>query len=63
LNCDKALFYLKWQANLEYKDTIRFTSEWYYEYYQDKKTMLNKTIEQIAEYEDMALKKGLLWTE
>jgi CDP-glucose 4,6-dehydratase len=63
LNCDKALFFLKWQANLEYKDTIRFTSEWYYDFYKSKKNMLDKTIEQIYEYEKMAIKKGLKWTE
>ncbi|MEV9499456.1 CDP-glucose 4,6-dehydratase [Aliarcobacter butzleri] len=63
LNCDKALFYLKWQANLEYKDTIKFTSEWYYDFYKSKKNMLDKTLEQILEYENMAKEKGLKWTE
>ena len=64
LNCDKALFYLKWQANLEYKDTIRFTSEWYYNFYKNKnKSALDKTLEQIMEYENMAKNKGLKWTE
>ncbi len=42
LNCDKSLFYLKWQANLEYEDTIRFTSEWYYDFYNTDKDMLIK---------------------
>jgi CDP-glucose 4,6-dehydratase len=63
LNCDKALFYLKWQANLEYTDTIRFTSEWYYNFYKNKNEMLEKTLNQISEYEEMAKLKGLLWTE
>lgn len=63
LNCDKALFYFKWQANLEYKETIRFTSEWYYNFYKSDKNILDKTIEQIAEYENMAKGKGLIWTE
>jgi len=63
LNCDKALFYLKWQANLEYKDTIRFTSEWYYDFYKNKKNILDKTLEQIIEYETMAATKELKWTE
>lgn len=63
LNCDKALFYLKWQANLVYEDTIRFTSEWYYDFYKGEKNMLDKTLEQISEYEDMAQNKGLKWTE
>lgn len=63
LNCDKALFYLKWQANLEYKDTIRFTSEWYYDFYNSNSNILNKTLEQISEYENMAKDKELNWTE
>ena len=62
LNCDKALFYLKWQSNLEYKDTIRFTSEWYYDFYKSKKNIFEKTIEQISTYEAMAVKKELEWT-
>jgi len=62
LNCDKALFYLKWQANLEYKETIRFTSEWYYDFYKKENSIYEKTIEQIAEYENLALKKVLAWT-
>jgi len=63
LNCDKALFYLKWQANLNYIDTIRFTSEWYYDFYKNKEDMLTKTLNQISEYENMAEDKNLLWTE
>ncbi|MBU0925265.1 CDP-glucose 4,6-dehydratase [bacterium] len=63
LNCDKSLFYLKWQANLEYNDTIKFTSEWYYDFYKTDKNILDKTLEQIDEYEAMAKNKGLKWTE
>jgi CDP-glucose 4,6-dehydratase len=63
LNCDKALFYLKWNSNLEYRDTIRFTSEWYYNFYKKDTNIYNKTIEQIVEYEDLAKQKALLWTE
>ncbi len=63
LNCDKALFHFKWQANLEYKDTIRFTSEWYYDFYKSDKNIHYKTLEQISEYENMATSKGLKWTE
>ena len=63
LNCDKALFHFKWQANLEYQDTIRFTSQWYYNFYKTDKNISEKTIEQIGEYERMAKEKDLLWTE
>ncbi len=63
LNCDKALFHLKWQANLDYNDTIRYTSEWYYDFYKSESNIYDKTIEQITEYEDMAKNKLLKWTE
>jgi CDP-glucose 4,6-dehydratase len=62
LNCDKPLFFMKWQANLEYKEVVKFTSEWYYDFYKSDNEMLNKTVEQISEYEDMANKKSLKWT-
>ncbi len=63
LNCDKALFYLKWQANLDYKYTIKFTSEWYYDFYNTDKDSFDKTMEQIKEYETIATSRGLKWTE
>ena len=63
LNCDKALFHFKWQANLEYKDTIKFVSQWYYDFYKSDKNIYDKTLEQINEYEEMAKEKDLKWTE
>jgi CDP-glucose 4,6-dehydratase len=63
LNCDKAFSHLKWQANLEYKETIRFTSEWYYDFYKGSRSLFHKTVEQILEYESIAKSKGLIWTE
>jgi len=63
LNCDKALFYLKWQATLGYTETIRFTSKWYYDFYNSKKDIYAKSVEQIIEYEALAVNKGLLWTK
>jgi len=62
LNCDKSLAYLNWQATLEYKDTIRFTSEWYYAFYKTDENMYEKTLEQIKEFENLAQKRELLWT-
>lgn len=63
LNCDKALGYLNWQATLDYKDTIKFTSEWYYDFYKTSNDMYKKTIEQITEYENLAKKRELVWTK
>jgi CDP-glucose 4,6-dehydratase len=63
LNCDKALFYMKWQATLNYKETIKFTSEWYYNFYKKDTNMLDGTLNQISEYENMAKNKELNWTK
>ena len=40
LNCEKSLALLNWQSVLDYEDTIRFTSEWYKNYY--KSPILHK---------------------
>ncbi|RUM69072.1 MAG: CDP-glucose 4,6-dehydratase [Sulfurospirillum sp.] len=63
LSCDKALGYLKWQSTLEYDQTIRFTSEWYYDFYKNSVDMYAKTMEQITEYEAIAKQRDLLWTK
>jgi CDP-glucose 4,6-dehydratase len=62
LNCDKALALLKWHAALDYQDTIKFTSEWYYDHYKNSGNMIAKTIQQISEYENIAKSKSLKWT-
>ena len=54
LNCDKALFYLKWQSTLVYQETINFVGDWYTEFYRDNKDMYSLTLDQIAIYENLA---------
>jgi CDP-glucose 4,6-dehydratase len=61
LNCDKAMFYLNWQSNLDYLDTIRFTGEWYFDFYSRNVSMLDKTLSQIIDYEKIAKNKRLKW--
>ena len=63
LNCDKALFYLKWLPTLDYVKLIEFTGSWYRKYYNSGKNMIEITLEQISEYESIALSKGILWTK
>ena len=63
LNCDKALFHLKWIPALDYKKLIEFTSTWYYNYYNSEKEMFEFTENQIAEYEEIAKLKNILWTK
>ncbi|MDE1326600.1 CDP-glucose 4,6-dehydratase [Vibrio aestuarianus] len=63
LNCDKALFNLKWEATLNYKQCIKFVSEWYYEFYLNRKNMMEFTTKQINEYYQIAKEKKLAWCE
>lgn len=61
LNCDKALFFLRWQATLEYDECVKLVSEWYYKYYKGDEAMYDLTIGQIEQYELLAKSRGLVW--
>lgn len=64
LNCDKALFHLRWLATLNYNELLSYTGEWYYEYYKNENhDMYNYTLNQIADYTNKAKAKGIKWTE
>ena len=63
LNCDKALFYLKWLPTLDYNMLIKFTSAWYYSYYKKNIDMSEFTFNQISEYEKLAIEKGISWAK
>jgi CDP-glucose 4,6-dehydratase len=62
LNCDKALFHLKWESNLDYADCVKFVSEWYYGFYHGSKDGFSMTLDQIERYETKAANRGLVWT-
>ena len=61
LNCDKALFHIKWEPNLDYKETINMVGQWYFAFYQNTGDMYAKTLEQISEYENLALIRRRAW--
>ena len=63
LNCDKALNQLYWHATLSFEDTVRMTTEWYRSFYSDPSEIREISFSQIAEYVDLATRKGLRWTE
>jgi CDP-glucose 4,6-dehydratase len=63
LNCDKALFFIDWHAAMEFEDTVRMTSQWYENYYQDRQPILEFTSKQIEEYAELAKSKGLKWAQ
>lgn len=62
LNCDKALFHLKWETNLEYEETIQMVSDWYTAFYRKESDMYTFTLKQIDAYEHMALERNRVWT-
>ena len=61
LNCDKALLKMKWESNLSFEDTLRFTIEWYKNFYDFKDCMREKSIEQNNEYCKIAKKSSISW--
>ena len=63
LNCDKSHQLLKWESVLEFQDILKFTAEWYKDFYLTRNSDLNgKTSSQIIEYCKKASDKKLLWT-
>jgi CDP-glucose 4,6-dehydratase len=62
LNCDKALFYLNWESNLDYSDCVRLVSQWYYQFYLNSEDSFQMTLHQIEQYESKASYRGLIWT-
>ena len=61
LNCDKALFHLKWLPTLDYDKLIEFTSKWYNEFYNSKTNMFDYTLKQIKEYNQIAKNNNIGW--
>lgn len=62
LNCDKALFKIKWEANLLYNDCVRMVGEWYYAFYKTDQNMYKLTMNQLNRYEEIAKGRNLVWT-
>lgn len=63
LNCDKALHHLHWHAVMDFKETIKMTSEWYKAFYQKSSNIVDLTNSQIASYTELARKQRLDWAQ
>ena len=50
LNCDKAFFDLNWHSVLSFKETIRYTIEWYKSFYEDNLNIQSMSLNQIDNY-------------
>ena len=63
LNCDKALFHLKWVPTLSYEQLVAFTGSWYFSFYKKTEDILSFTLTQIDKYEEIAKSKESQWTK
>lgn len=63
LNCDKALFHLSWEANLDYAEAIPIIGAWYRTYYRDHADMFALTMDQLTAYESIARSRGRIWMQ
>jgi CDP-glucose 4,6-dehydratase len=63
LSCDKANIILKWYPNLNFDETIEFTTTWYQKYYSNENNIFELTMKQIEDYVKIAVKKRLKWAE
>jgi len=63
LNCEKALNMLDWRPVLNFGETIKFTAEWYKNYYSGDNDNYNFSSAQIDDYIQKAAKQELAWTK
>jgi len=63
LNCDKALFHLKWESSLNYDETIGLVGNWYKFFYDDSYDMYELTLDQISSYENFGIERNRVWTQ
>lgn len=61
LCCDKALARLDWKPTLSFEETVRMTAEWYLAFYRENRAMHSYTINQIREYQTLAINRGRVW--
>ena len=62
LNCDKALSKISWEPVWNLNETIYHTVNWYKNFYVKKEDTFQLTLNQITDYTNSAISKGLSWT-
>jgi len=62
LNCDKALFHLRWEPTLFYEECVRMVGEWYAGFYIHDHDVKMLTRQQIEKYMQLASERGNRWT-
>lgn len=61
LNCDKALFHLRWEPTLDYKETVNFIATWYTNFYKGGGDMVAFTTTQLERYAATGKALGRSW--
>ncbi len=61
LNCDKAMYYLKWESTLNYNETLKMISLWYKKHNDNKGNLYLFTVNQIKNYEKLATERSQKW--
>jgi len=63
LNCDKALFHLRWMSTLQYEELIHFTADWYRNWNTGEANMYDLTMTQLKTYQEKAAQRKQSWIE
>jgi CDP-glucose 4,6-dehydratase len=61
LNCDKASHVLSWSSSLSFIDTVKFTAEWYKNFYDNSVPISDFTNSQINTYTEISRSSGRKW--
>ena len=63
LNCDKALSLLKWRPTLNFEETIEYTGNWYFNYYNSNEEFIPIEFcsQQIENFSKLSKERGNLW--
>jgi len=61
LNCDKAAARLAWKPTLDFEETIRFTGDWYRDFYRSPAKTGDRSLDQIRQYESLAHDRSVAW--
>lgn len=61
LNCDKALHFLDWHANLNFQQTVQMTAEWYRSFYENPLNIHQITFKHIEDFVKIAKSNEISW--
>ncbi len=63
LNCDKALFHLKWLPTLQYAELVEFTAQWYKHGHENDVDLFEFTLSQLEAYQGLAKERKRNWIQ